>query len=221
MHSHINQTKATPSILLPILKQFSRNIHLIIHQLLLVTTTIIKREEIAETYRLESTNATNDRNDPSSTTMTSQEPFLRKWGCSVSVQNSHDTGLAGIETALFLTILVVCTTLTLTTLLRVSVAKTQLGQIAYSAARYESITMSTQLPSNLQSAKVLGRHVSVSTLTTPSPCSVVVVRAQTYVPLIPMPIFPTSMGLVVSSIQQAPTDAYLNPQTLGMNCGIQ
>ncbi len=135
-----------------------------------------------------------------------------------SKQPRSELALAGIETVFFVSILLMIVTSFVISLARLSYAKATVDSVSYSASRFETITLSTDLPTSITQVQALGSKVLVTSTTVPKPCSYVTVTAQTSVSLLPVPFFANAFSVTVLGSSTLPTNAYQVSQEYGFNC---
>ncbi len=135
-----------------------------------------------------------------------------------SKQTRSELALAGIETVFFVSLLMLIVTSFVISLARLSYAKATVDSISYSASRFETITLSSDLPTSITEAQALGSKVQVVSTTVPKACSYVTVTAQTSISLLPVPFFANAFSVTVLGSSTLPTNAYQVPQGYGFNC---
>ncbi len=126
--------------------------------------------------------------------------------------------LAGIETVFFVCVLLLTVASFVISLARLTYAKTIVDDASFNASRFESITLSQDLPLSITRVNALGSKVSLTTTVPPKPCSYVTVIARTTIALLPIPFFTSATSLTVSGSSTLPTNAYQVSQTYGFNC---
>ncbi|SHE60150.1 hypothetical protein SAMN02745225_01090 [Ferrithrix thermotolerans DSM 19514] len=131
---------------------------------------------------------------------------------------SNSSGLAGVESVFFITVLVIFATSLVVSLARLSYAKVITDNLAYNAARLETLDNSIYLPGSLTEVSIFGERVKLTSPADIQPCSYITVKASATLPILPVPYLRQITYITVASTTTLPTDAYKVAQSLGLNC---
>ena len=130
--------------------------------------------------------------------------------------NTSEEGLAGVETLALVTLVMLFFVTGIFAIVRVGLTKLSLMDAASARSRSLVLALASDpsgenLSQQYQTQNWLGEAVTVSVLGSATSCSMITVRAETVVELLPWSLLGGAASVRISATSTTPTDAYLIP----------